>query len=395
ARSGARRRGRRGARRHARRARPPDRRDAARGGGDRALLDLRRGHPGLRGEPGGGPARAAARRRAGLRAGRQPRPRAPDRRGRDRRHHQPAPARGEPRAPARARRRRALGRGAARGPHRGGRGGVQRGVAARRPPARRARSPARRAGGRAAPRRAHPGAARRRPHRARRPRAADHDDRGGAARLRAGGWRRVNLRADLRILGVLVAALGAFQLLPLVAALVYREPAWPWLASGGAAAALGLVAVLAARPRHPRLRPRDAHLIVAAGWGLASLAGAAPFWLLGALGPVDALFESTSGITTTGATVMTGLDQAPRALLLWRALSQWIGGMGIILFAVAVLPLLGIGGMQLFRVEVPGPVKDKLRPRVIETARRLWAVYVGLTGAQWLALCVAGMGGFD
>lgn len=205
----------------------------------------------------------------------------------------------------------------------------------------------------------------------------------------------MNLRADLRILGVLVAALGAFQLLPLVAALVYREPAWPWLASGGAAAALGLVAVLAARPRHPRLRPRDAHLIVAAGWGLASLAGAAPFWLLGALGPVDALFESTSGITTTGATVMTGLDQAPRALLLWRALSQWIGGMGIILFAVAVLPLLGIGGMQLFRVEVPGPVKDKLRPRVIETARRLWAVYVGLTGAQWLALCVAGMGGFD
>lgn len=205
----------------------------------------------------------------------------------------------------------------------------------------------------------------------------------------------MNLRADVRILGVLLAALGAFQLLPLAAALAYREPAWPWLASGATAAALGLAVALAARPRHPRLRPRDAHLIVAAGWALASLAGAVPIWLLGALGPVDALFESTSGITTTGATVIEGLERAPRALLLWRALTQWIGGMGIILFAVAVLPLLGIGGMQLFRVEVPGPVKDKLRPRVIETARRLWAVYVGLTGALWLALAAAGMSGFE
>lgn len=205
----------------------------------------------------------------------------------------------------------------------------------------------------------------------------------------------MNLRLDARILGVLVAALGAAHALPLAAALWFGEAPGPWLASGAAAAALGLAAMGSARPRSHALRPRDAYLVVAAGWILASLAGAVPFVALGALGPVDALFESVSGFTTTGSTVMTGLDRAPRSLLLWRAMSQWVGGMGIILFAVAVLPLLGIGGMQLFRVEVPGPVKDKLRPRVIETARRLWAVYVGLTAAQWLALRAAGMSGFD
>lgn len=205
----------------------------------------------------------------------------------------------------------------------------------------------------------------------------------------------MNLRLDARILALLIAALGVLHALPLAAALWFGESPRPWLASGAAVAGLGVSLRWAARPRSLELRPRDAYLVVAAGWLLASAVGAAPYLALGALGPVDALFESVSGFTTTGSTVMTGLDAAPRALLLWRSLTQWVGGMGIILFAVAVLPLLGIGGMQLFRVEVPGPVKDKLRPRVIETARRLWAVYVGLTALQWLALRAAGMSGFE
>ncbi len=205
----------------------------------------------------------------------------------------------------------------------------------------------------------------------------------------------MNLRLDVRVLGLLVASLGAFHLLPLAAALWFRESPWPWLASGVGVVLLGLAAQTLARPRSRTLRPRDAYLIVAAGWLLASLVGAVPYLALGVLGPVDALFESVSGFTTTGSTVLAGLESVPHGLLLWRALSQWVGGMGIILFAVAVLPLLGIGGMQLFRVEVPGPVKDKLRPRVIETARRLWAIYVGLTALQWGALRVAGMSGFD
>ncbi len=205
----------------------------------------------------------------------------------------------------------------------------------------------------------------------------------------------MNLRLDARVLGVLVALLGAFHGIPLVAALWFGESPWPWLASGGGVALAGLAVRAVSRPKNRVLRPRDAYLVVAAGWFAASGVGAIPYLALGALGPIDALFESVSGFTTTGSTVMIRLEDAPRALLLWRALSQWVGGMGIILFAVAVLPLLGIGGMQLFRVEVPGPVKDKLRPRIIETARRLWAIYVGLTALQWAALRLAGMNGFE
>jgi trk/ktr system potassium uptake protein len=205
----------------------------------------------------------------------------------------------------------------------------------------------------------------------------------------------VNLRLDALVVGLLVTAIGAFQLLSLLVALVSGEATLPYLASAGAATALGLALALPARPRNWNLRPRDAYLVVAAGWLLASFAGALPYVTTGNLGAVDAFFESVAGFTTTGSTVMVHIEGSPRALLFWRSFTQWIGGMGIILFTVAVLPLLGIGGMQLFRVEVPGPVKDKVSPRVAATARRLWAVYVGLTAAEALALWLAGMGGFD
>ena len=205
----------------------------------------------------------------------------------------------------------------------------------------------------------------------------------------------MNLRLDARILGVLVASIGAFLLLPLGTALVYGEPIWPWLTSGIALVAVGGGVALLARPKERTIRPRDAYLVVGAGWLLASLAGAVPYVETGVLGPVDAFFESVAGFTTTGSTAMRRIEGTPHSLLLWRSLTQWVGGMGIILFTVAVLPLLGIGGMQLFRVEVPGPVKDKLQPRVIETARRLWFVYVGLTALEIVALWLAGMDVFD
>jgi trk system potassium uptake protein TrkH len=205
----------------------------------------------------------------------------------------------------------------------------------------------------------------------------------------------VNFRQDLRILALLVAVLGAFQVLPLGIALLYGETPWPWIVSLVVLAGTGTLTAWLARPKVRVLRPRDAYLVVAAGWIFASLAGAVPYLVTGTLGPVDAIFESVAGFTTTGSTAMQKIEGTSAALLFWRSLTQWVGGMGIILFAVAVLPLLGIGGMQLFRVEVPGPVKDKLRPRVIETARRLWAIYVGLTALEWVALMVAGMGPFD
>lgn len=205
----------------------------------------------------------------------------------------------------------------------------------------------------------------------------------------------MNLRQDLRILALLVAVLGAFQMLPLAIAVAFGEAPRPWLVSCVSLILPSLLVARLARPADRLLRPRDAYLVVAAGWLLASVAGAVPYLLTGTLGPADAIFESVSGFTTTGATTMTKIEGTPAALLFWRSLTQWLGGMGIILFAVAVLPLLGIGGMQLLRVEVPGPVMDKLRPRVIETARRLWAIYVGLTALEWFALVVAGMSPFD
>ncbi len=205
----------------------------------------------------------------------------------------------------------------------------------------------------------------------------------------------MNLRLDARIVGLLVAALGAMQFLLVGIALAFGDPPLPYLASGALCVGAGLGLALPARPTERSIRPRDAFLVVGAGWLLASVAGAAPFVTTGSLGPVDALFESVAGFTTTGSTVLADIEATPRTLLLWRSFTQWVGGMGIILFTVAVLPLLGIGGMQLFRIEVPGPVKDKVRPRVIQTARSLWGVYVGLTVLEWCALVAAGLSPFE
>ncbi len=205
----------------------------------------------------------------------------------------------------------------------------------------------------------------------------------------------MNLRLDARIVGLLVAGLGATQLLLVLVALAFGDPLHPYLEAGAICVALGLGLAVPARPTERSIRPRDAFLVVGAGWVLASLAGAVVYVTAGVLGPVDALFESVAGFTTTGSTVMSNIEAAPRTLLLWRSFTQWVGGMGIILFTVAVLPLLGIGGMQLFRIEVPGPVKDKVRPRVIQTARSLWGIYVGLTLFEVIALVVAGLSPFD
>ena len=136
---------------------------------------------------------------------------------------------------------------------------------------------------------------------------------------------------------------------------------------------------------------------VAVAWLSVCMVGAIPFVTYPApeLSLVDALFESVSGFTTTGATVLSGLDTLPRSLLLWRAIMQWIGGMGIVVFGVAILPLLGVGGMQLYKAEVPGPTKDKLTPRIGETAKALWALYLGLTLGAFGLFLVGGMSAFD
>jgi trk system potassium uptake protein TrkH len=205
----------------------------------------------------------------------------------------------------------------------------------------------------------------------------------------------LNVQLDLKILGWLLVGVGAVQIAPLVAALASREPALPFVASALAAIVFGLSIGLAAKPAEPSMRLRDGFLVVAFSWILASTLGALPYLLTGTLEPVDALFESIAGFTTTGSTVMRDIEAAPRGLLLWRSLTQWLGGMGIIVFAIAIVPMLGIGGMQLFKAEMPGVGLDKLRPRIVETARRLLFIYLAFTGIAFLVYALLGMSLFE
>lgn len=160
----------------------------------------------------------------------------------------------------------------------------------------------------------------------------------------------------------------------------------------------GAVLWLPVRNEKRELRLRDGFLVVVLFWTVLGFAGSIPFMLSEAphLSITDAVFESVSALTTTGATVITGLDELPKSILFYRQQLQWMGGMGIIVLAVAILPMLGIGGMQLYRAETPGPVKDsKLTPRITETAKALWYIYLTLTVACGFAYWMAGMSVFD
>ena len=161
---------------------------------------------------------------------------------------------------------------------------------------------------------------------------------------------------------------------------------------------LGAVMWLPASRYKEDLRVRDGFLIVVLFWFVLGIAAAVPFVLVDRpeLSVTDAVFEAYSGLTTTGATVITGLDDMPKSLLYYRQQLQWLGGMGIIVLAVAIMPMLGVGGMQLYRAETPGPRKDaKLTPRITETAKVLWYIYLGLTIACGVSYWMAGMSGFD
>ena len=161
---------------------------------------------------------------------------------------------------------------------------------------------------------------------------------------------------------------------------------------------IGFLLFLPVRNKKNDLRLRDGFVVVVLFWLVLGIAGALPFYLYENLdiSIIDALFESISGLTTTGATVLVGLDALPHSILFYRQELQWLGGMGIIVLAVAVMPMLGIGGMQLYKAEAPGPAKDsKLTPRIAETAKALWYIYLGLTVACAFAYWIAGMDLFD
>ncbi len=171
----------------------------------------------------------------------------------------------------------------------------------------------------------------------------------------------------------------------------------PILLSGLITIAVGMFLLLFMRRLDGgELRVREGFAVVTFGWMIVPLFGCLPFLLSGTIPSfTDAYFETISGFTTTGASIVPAVEALPHGLLYWRSLTHWLGGMGIIVLSIAILPLLGIGGMQLFRAEVAGPMKDKLTPRVAETARLLWGLYVLLTAAQTALLMVGGMSFFD
>ena len=209
----------------------------------------------------------------------------------------------------------------------------------------------------------------------------------------------MRLGVTQRILGILLMLFSLTMLPPAVVS-------W-WTGDGAVDAFLSafyLVVVLGAvswvpvRNDRRELRMRDGFMVVVLFWTVLGLSGSLPFILYEKLnmGITDAVFESISGLTTTGATVIVGLDDLPASILFYRQQLQWLGGMGIIVLAVAVLPMLGIGGMQMYRAETPGPMKDsKLTPRITETAKALWYIYLSLTVACALAYWAAGMSLFD
>lgn len=202
-----------------------------------------------------------------------------------------------------------------------------------------------------------------------------------------------------RIFGLLLTLTGVSQIPPLLVATYFSDASRePFLISACGEILIGLLLFLPARHGSIELRVRDGFLVVVLAWLTVGIGGAIPLWLIKQphISAVDGLFEAISALTTTGATVLTGLDELPRGLLYHRAQLQWLGGMGIIVLAVAILPMLRIGGMQLFRAETPGPMKDsKLTPRITETAKALWLIYLALTCTCAMAYWLAGMGLFD
>ena len=202
-----------------------------------------------------------------------------------------------------------------------------------------------------------------------------------------------------RVLGLLLIIFSSSLLPPYFVGLYYQDGATePFIQSFIITLLSGFLLYLPVRNHKDELRLRDGFMVVVMFWAVLGIVGGLPLYLSGIydISITNAVFESISGLTTTGATVIVGIDTMPHALLFYRQELQWLGGMGIIVLAVAVLPMLGIGGMQLFRAETPGPVKDtKLTPRITETAKALWYIYMGLTVSCALAYWVAGMSKFD
>lgn len=168
------------------------------------------------------------------------------------------------------------------------------------------------------------------------------------------------------------------------------------LSAGISVMLFGVIIMLLTKSHKKEMNKREGYIVVTFGWIVMALSGSLPYIFTGAIPDfTNAFFETISGYTTTGSTILNDIEALPNGILFWRSLTHWIGGMGIIVLAIAILPLLGIGGMQLFAAEAPGPSADKLHPRITDTAKRLWLIYFGYTAAETILLNVAGMTFFE
>jgi trk system potassium uptake protein TrkH len=209
---------------------------------------------------------------------------------------------------------------------------------------------------------------------------------------------RLNFKLIASILGLLAAFNGGFMLLCLPFSLYFKDDTFNALLLSSAISLVAGVTIfyLYKQPRETQLRKREGYVIVTTGWLTMSLTGTLPYILSGSIPSfTNAFFETLSGYSTTGASILTDIESLDKGILLWRSLTQWIGGMGIIVLTVAIIPMLGIGGMQLFMAEAPGITPDKLKPRIADTAKRLWLIYIGLTGLEAVLLMLGDMGFYD
>jgi trk system potassium uptake protein len=208
----------------------------------------------------------------------------------------------------------------------------------------------------------------------------------------------VNFLKILHLIGILNLFLGLSMLAPLGISLIYHDGSTiPILNSFIITCAIGMTMYFLSKTKSSlSLSQREGMAIVTFGWISAALFGSLPFLLSGSIDNMtDAYFESISGFTTTGATILSDIESLPEAILFWRSMIQWFGGMGIIVLSIAILPFFGIGGMQLYRAEIPSPVVDKLQPRISETAKSLWKIYFSITLLEVSLLWVGGMPLFD
>ncbi len=208
---------------------------------------------------------------------------------------------------------------------------------------------------------------------------------------------KLNYKIIFHFLGLLILFNGGFMLLSSLMSLVYKDGVtFQLFLAGIVTLIVGVLAMVFTRRHKKEMNKREGYIVVAFGWLIMALSGTLPYMFTESITSfTDAFFETISGYTTTGASILNDIEAVPKGVLFWRSLTHWIGGMGIIVLAIAILPLLGIGGMQLFAAEAPGPSADKLHPRITDTAKRLWLIYFGYTAAETLLLSVAGMSFFD